>query len=228
MRKRRKKFDMKKKHILFLTLALTMVLGTTACSSNQKPDQQSAPAQESQTQPSKQWDKPPAMQINENKTYIAHIDTNKGKITVQLFPKEAPKAVNNFVFLAREKFYDGVIFHRIIKNFMIQTGDPLGNGTGGPGYHFAVELPTQHKYEPGIVAMANAGPDTNGSQFFIGNGKGVESLNSQPNYTIFGKVIDGMDTVEKISNTPVKVGSESVPSVPTEKVFIKTITIEEK
>ncbi|GEN33749.1 peptidylprolyl isomerase [Aneurinibacillus danicus] len=218
---------MKRKHLALLTLALAAALTTTACSSNQ--GQQSSPATgQEQKQPVKQWDKAPAMQIDPNKTYIAHVETNKGKFSIELFAKDAPKTVNNFVFLSKENFYDGVIFHRIMKNFMIQTGDPLGNGMGGPGYQFEDELPSKHKYEKGIVAMANSGPNTNGSQFFIGNGEGVEGLNSQPKYTIFGKVIDGMDTIEAISSTPVAQNPLGEFSSPVEKVFIKSIKIEEK
>lgn len=220
---------MKKKGILLTTLALAAIIGTTtACSSDQGKAQQNPPATEEAKQSAKQWDKPPAMQIDQNKTYIAHVETNKGKFSIELFAKDAPKTVNNFVFLSREKFYDGIVFHRIMKDFMIQTGDPLGNGTGGPGYRFEDELSSKHKYEKGIVAMANSGSNTNGSQFFIGNGQGVEGLNTKPDYTIFGKIIEGMDTIEAISNTPVTQGPTGEPSSPTEKVFIKTVTIEEK
>src|SRR6266496_4024074 len=137
----------------------------------------------------KSWDKPPEMRIDPNKTYTATINTTKGKIVVDLFPKEAPKSVNNFVFLAKEKFYDGTIFHRIIPNFMIQGGDPTGTGTGGPGYKFENEnKDSQRKFETGTVAMANAGPDTNGSQFFIDD---APNTLDPAGYTIFGKVKEG-------------------------------------
>ncbi|WP_232699418.1 peptidylprolyl isomerase [Brevibacillus daliensis] len=175
----------------------------------------------------KQYDKEPEMTLDINKNYQAVIDTNKGSFTIELFAKDAPKAVNNFIFLAKDDFYDGVTFHRIMKSFMIQTGDPLGNGTGGPGYQFEDELNNGHQYEKGVIAMANAGPHTNGSQFFIGTGKDVTGLNSQPFYTIFGKVIDGMDTVDKIASTPVKAGNMGEVSTPTEEVVIKDITIKE-
>src|SRR5207244_791734 len=116
----------------------------------------------------KKYDKPPEMKIDANKKYTATIDTDKGKIVLELFAKEAPKTVNNFVFLAREGFYDGTIYHRVIPGFMIQGGDPTGTGRGGPGYQFENEnKDTQRKYDKGTVGMANAGPDTNGSQFFI-------------------------------------------------------------
>src|SRR5258708_10444567 len=118
-----------------------------------------------------------------------------GDITIEVFSQEAPKTVNNFVFLARQGFYNGVIFHRTINGFMIQGGDPTGSGRGGPGYRFADEK-VQRRYTRGIVAMANSGPNTNGSQFFIVHGA---DAGLPPAYTIFGQVSDGMDTVEKIA-----------------------------
>ena len=169
----------------------------------------------------KQWAAAPLVTINPKSTYTATLRTNKGEITIKLFAAEAPKTVNNFVFLARDGYYDGVIFHRVIKGFMIQSGDPKGDGTGGPGYRFADE-PVTRKYDPGIVAMANAGPNTNGSQFFIMHGANV-SL--PPSYTIFGKVVSGMETVEKLAITPVT-GLE--PSTPTERLVIEKVEISEK
>ncbi|MBO8162632.1 MAG: peptidylprolyl isomerase [Brevibacillus sp.] len=176
----------------------------------------------------RQYDKPPAMQIDTSKTYKATVDTTAGTFTIQLFAKDAPKTVNNFIFLAKEKFYDGLTFHRIIKNFMIQTGDPKGDGTGGPGYTFEDELDTGHKYEIGVVAMANAGKDTNGSQFFIGTGEEVSGLNNFPHYTIFGKVIKGMDVVQKIAAGETKNNPHlNENSAPVNPVKIKSITIQE-
>lgn len=175
----------------------------------------------------KSWDKPPEMQIDPGKQYTATISTNKGDIKIELFAKDAPATVNNFIFLAKEDFYQNVLFHRVIKGFMIQTGDPTGTGTGGPGYTFADELPSPHRYEQGIVAMANAGPNTNGSQFFICNGLDSESLNAHPNYTVFGRVIEGMETVQAISDVNVEKSAMGEPSVPTEEVYIKNITISE-
>ncbi|MFH5183070.1 peptidylprolyl isomerase [Paenibacillus sp. TAB 01] len=176
----------------------------------------------------KQYANPPEMTIDVNKSYQARFKTNKGDFTVELYAKAAPKTVNNFVFLAREGFYDDIVFHRIIKTFMVQTGDPTGTGTGGPGYQFEDELSSQYTYEPGIVAMANAGPDTNGSQFFICTGEDSKSLDQFPNYTIFGRVTDGMDTVLKIADTRVErskiTGEESQPA---EKVIIESIIISE-
>ncbi len=166
----------------------------------------------------------PPMTIDQNKTYTATIKTNYGDIVVQLFPKDAPLAVNNFVFLARDGYYDSVKFHRVIKGFMIQGGDPTGTGSGSPGYSFADELPTTRNYIGGTLAMANAGPNTNGSQFFICLTNLTGTL--QKNYTIFGQVTSGMDVVLKIGDVPVKVGNEPTPSVPTVDVHIITVTID--
>ncbi|TXK85467.1 peptidylprolyl isomerase [Paenibacillus sp. N3.4] len=178
----------------------------------------------------KQWSKAPDMIIDPAKTYQAEMVTSKGTFTIDLFANEAPKTVNNFVFLSKEGFYNNVTFHRIIKSFMVQTGDPLGTGRGGPGYKFADELKTSHKYEPGIVAMANSGPNTNGSQFFICSGDDAASLNKNPNYTIFGKVTkEGMATIAKIADTPVANDPNSgEASKPKETVTITSITIKEK
>ncbi|MCW2276741.1 peptidylprolyl isomerase [Heliophilum fasciatum] len=170
----------------------------------------------------------PAMTIDPAKSYTAYVQTNKGNFTIKLLAAEAPTTVNNFVFLARDGFFNGIRFHRIMKNFMIQTGDPLGNGTGGPGYTFKDELPPKIAYAPGVVAMANRGPNTNGSQFFICNGDNARNLNKTPNYTVFGQVTEGMDTVLKISDTPVQAGPTGESSKPTENVIIENITIEEK
>src|SRR5439155_10450484 len=169
----------------------------------------------------KSWDKPPEMKIDVNKTYTATINTAKGKIVIELFPKEAPKTVNNFVFLAREKFYDGTIFHRVIPDFMIQGGDPTGTGMGGPGYQFENEnKDSQRKFEAGTVAMANAGPDTNGSQFFIDDA----ANNLDPaSYTIFAKVKEGQDVVRAIATAP-----RGAKDRPDEPVKIESVQIEEK
>ena len=173
----------------------------------------------------KQWSTPPAMQIDTSKTYFATVDTTLGTFKIQLFANESPKTVNNFVFLSQQGFYNGVIFHRIIKTFMIQTGDPRGTGTGGPGYEFADELPPKHSYESGIVAMANAGPNTNGSQFFICTGSDAERLNDYPNYTQFGKVVDGMDVVQQIAAVPVGPGNPGENSRPVNPPVINKISI---
>jgi len=170
------------------------------------------------------------MEIDTSKTYKAHVTTSKGKFTIELFAKDAPITVNNFVFLSKQGFYNGVTFHRIIEDFMIQTGDPTGTGGGGPGYTIKDELGSKHSYEPGTVAMANAGANTNtgGSQFFIcTTEKSSEILNPQPYYSIFGKIVEGMDTVLNIAATPVEMASGEM-SKPTEKVTINSIEIEEK
>jgi cyclophilin family peptidyl-prolyl cis-trans isomerase len=178
----------------------------------------------------KTYSSPPKMQIDAKKKYTAAFNTSLGNFKVQLFASETPNTVNNFVFLARDGFYNGVIFHRIIKDFMIQTGDPQGTGMGGPGYRFNDELPVKHSYAPGLVAMANAGPNTNGSQFFICTGADSAGLNSYPNYTQFGQVIEGMDIVMKIASVPV-VSNPSNPretSKPTNPPKINSITISEQ
>lgn len=177
---------------------------------------------------SKSWSTPPEMKIDVNKTYQATVTTSKGTFKIDLFAKDAPKTVNNFVFLSKEGFYNNVVFHRIIKSFMIQTGDPTGTGRGGPGYKFEDELSKKYQYEPGIVAMANAGPNTNGSQFFICTGEDSKGLNNQPNYTIFGKISEGMDVVQKIAATPVSASATGEASAPTEKVTIQSVEITEK
>ena len=146
---------------------------------------------------SKQYDAYPDMVIDEGKKYTATMETSKGTIVLELFADEAPRTVNNFVFLAREGFYDGVIFHRVIDGFMIQGGDPTGTGMNGPGYRFADE-PVRRQYLAGTLAMANAGPNTNGSQFFIMH----QNFNLPPSYTIFGMATSGQDVVDAIATTP--------------------------
>ncbi|SPF44275.1 Peptidyl-prolyl cis-trans isomerase (modular protein) [Candidatus Desulfosporosinus infrequens] len=176
----------------------------------------------------KTWTSAPAMQIDITKQYHATIHTTMGDIGVNLFTKDAPITVNNLVFLASHNFYTNVPFHRIIKTFMIQTGDPTGTGTGGPGYTFADELSSAHTYAPGIVAMANAGPNTNGSQFFICSGADSENLDKNPNYTIFGQVDSGMDVVNEIANVPVGPSPSGEVSAPTTPVLMKSVEIQEK
>jgi peptidyl-prolyl cis-trans isomerase B (cyclophilin B) len=144
----------------------------------------------------KSWNKPPEMKIDPLKKYTASMETTKGTIELEFFAKDAPKTVNNFVFLANEGFYDGVTFHRVIPNFVIQGGDPTGSGRGGPGYDFEDELRSNpNKHGTGFLSMANAGPNTNGSQFFI-------THSPQPHldgkHTVFGKVTSGMEVVNAI------------------------------
>jgi cyclophilin family peptidyl-prolyl cis-trans isomerase len=172
------------------------------------------------------WAHPPPITINPRHHYTAHLVTSDGSITVQLLPRVAPIAVNSFVFLARHRYFDGMIFHRIVKNFMIQTGDPTGTGFGGPGYHFKDEKVTL-KYTPGTVAMANSGPNTNGSQFFIVTGSSAASQLA-PSYTIFGHVTAGMSTVHKLEDTQVQPNpGNGELSTPSHDVFLKKVTISE-
>ena len=143
-----------------------------------------------------EWKNPPEMKIDPAGKYKAVIETGRGVIELELYPQHAPKTVNNFVFLAKEGFYDGVTFHRVIKNFMIQGGDPTGTGRGGPGYKFEDELKENPlKHETGVISMANAGPNTNGSQFFITHSP-QPHLNGR--HTVFGKVVSGQDVVDAI------------------------------
>ena len=144
----------------------------------------------------KQWDTPPALTIDPTKVYTVKLETNRGDIVLELYPEHAPKTVNNFVFLINESFYDGVTFHRVIDNFMIQGGDPEGTGRGGPGYRFEDELignPLKHGTK--VISMANAGPDTNGSQFFITH---LPQPHLDGKHTVFGKVTEGVDVVDAI------------------------------
>lgn len=164
--------------------------------------------------------KQPKMTIDKNKKYTAIMTTTEGDITIELNAKQTPVTVNNFVYLAKKKFYDNVIFHRVIKGFMIQGGDPTGTGSGGPGYRFADEK-FDGEYTRGTVAMANAGPNTNGSQFFI-----MHKDNPLPKaYVIFGKVVKGMETVDAIADAPMQPGGEG--STPVNPTKILSVTIQE-
>ncbi len=166
------------------------------------------------------YSSPPAVDIDKDKKYTASIETNKGAIIVELFADEAPITVNNFIFLAGEGFYEDVIFHRIINNFMIQTGDPTGTGMGGPGYKFDDE-PVSRDYLRGTLAMANAGPNTNGSQFFIVH----QDVGLPKSYTIFGIIRRGLDVLDDIANVPVTTGQSGENSQPLERIFIESIAI---
>jgi len=144
----------------------------------------------------KQWKTPPEMEIDPKKKHTARMKTDVGMLVIELFADKTPKTVNNFVFLARQGFYDGVIFHRVIADFMAQGGDPTGTGSGGPGYKFADEFhPSLRHDKPGILSMANAGPGTNGSQFFITH---VPTPHLNDKHTVFGQVIEGMDVLMAI------------------------------
>jgi len=158
----------------------------------------------------------PNLTIDLDGAYTATLHTNLGDIAIEFLPAEAPLAVNNFVFLAGEGFYDGVIFHRVIKGFMIQGGDPTGTGTGGPGYKFRDELEGPGGYDRGTVAMANAGPNTNGSQFFICDA----SPGLPHSYTKFGKVTSGLEVVDAIAELATD-GRDK----PREDAIIQSVTI---
>jgi cyclophilin family peptidyl-prolyl cis-trans isomerase len=158
---------------------------------------------------SKQWPQPPAMMIDTQKSYTATFSTDKGDIVVRLFADKVPNTVNNFVFLARQGFYDGTIFHRVIANFMAQGGDPTGTGRGGPGYRFNDEFNSSLRHnKPGILSMANAGPNTNGSQFFITH---VPTPWLDGKHAVFGEVVSGMDVLMAIpERDPMQVNSPAV------------------
>jgi cyclophilin family peptidyl-prolyl cis-trans isomerase len=165
-----------------------------------------------------QYPSAPDLTIDLEKSYTATLDTNHGEIVLELDPARSPLAVNNFVFLARDGYYDGVIFHRVIENFMIQGGDPTGTGTGGPGYKFRDEIEGAGTYSRGTVAMANAGPNTNGSQFFICHA----DVGLPHSYTIFGKVTSGIEVVDSIAGTATDRSDR-----PEEDVVINRVTISE-
>ena len=175
--------------------------------------------------PQKQYKQAPAMQIDKSKAYTATIQTDQGNIVVKLFADKAPLAVNNFVFLAKNGWYDNVTFHRVLTDFMAQGGDPTGLGLGGPGYSFPNEVTGLKFDKEGLVAMANAGPDTNGSQFFITYGPAPQLDAADPtkeaNYTIFGEVVSGMDVARKLTPRDPQQRPDFTGSV------IKTVTIEE-
>lgn len=169
------------------------------------------------------FDGPPENCLTEGATYTAEIVTNKGTVVVELDAEKAPITVNNFVTLARYHYFDDTECHRIIPGFMAQCGDPTATGTGGPGYRFVDELPEAGEYQIGSVAMANSGPDTNGSQFFIITGQ--QGVNLPPNYTLFGQVIDGLDDTLPALDAAGNPESNGVP--PLEEVRIESVTITE-
>jgi cyclophilin family peptidyl-prolyl cis-trans isomerase len=160
----------------------------------------------------------PEMGIDPNQRYAATMETSMGTMVIALDALKAPKTVNSFVFLALNHYYDGVIFHRIIKNFVCQGGDPTGTGRGGPGYQYADELPKPGQYEIGSLAMANAGPNTNGSQFFLISGP--DGCRLPPLYSLFGKVVKGLEVVEAMQNVPTGSGDR-----PKTDVVINSVTI---
>ena len=167
------------------------------------------------------WPTSPEMEIEPGRSYTATIETSMGPVQAELFASDAPKTVNNFVFLARQGFYDGLTFHRVIPDFVIQGGDPRGTGQGDAGYELEDELDNGLSYELGTLAMANAGPNTNGSQFFIVSGRKGEAL--PKNYSIFGRVTEGIDVVQAIAAVPT--GAMDRPATP---VTMDRVTIREE
>ena len=165
------------------------------------------------------FDAAPPMIIDPAKTYSATMVTSKGTMEMVLDAAAAPVTVNSFVFLARWHYYDGIVFHRVIPGFVLQGGDPTGTGAGGPGYRFDDELPKPGRYELGSLAMANAGPNTNGSQFFVISGP--DGMRLPPLYALFGKVVKGLDVVQAIN----EIGTAS--GRPNEQVVIESVTIHE-
>lgn len=225
---------MKKENILFLVLVvfalfigiLTMKKMTKKSVENKennikynKPEEKSMPASLSAN---KRMNKP-EMIIDQNKNYEATLHTSAGDVTIGLNTKETPITANNFIYLAKSNFYNNTIFHRVINGFMIQGGDPRGDGTGDPGYKFDDEK-FSGEYTRGTIAMANSGPDTNGSQFFIMH----KDYALQPNYVIFGKVISGMEVVDRIATAEVKSSFSGEMSKPIEPILITSVTVEEK
>ena len=193
----------------------------SASSSNERPEaaEPECPPAEGADEATQQFTAAPPMCLTPGADYSAIITTDAGEVHVDLLEEKAPETVNNFVFLARHKYYDGVSFHRVIPTFMIQGGDPQGTGAGGPGYQFEDELPEAGEYEIGSMAMANAGPNTTGSQFFIVTGDAGVSL--PPQYSLFGTVTEGMESVTAIEDD----GSNS--GTPTTKHVIESVEIVE-
>ena len=193
----------------------TVADGTTSASASASDETAAAtvecPPAEGADERTTEFDSAPPMCLTPGVDYSAVITTDAGEVTVDLLEEKAPETVNNFVFLALNNYYDGVTFHRVIPGFMIQGGDPQGTGRGGPGYQFTDELPSAGEYEVGSMAMANAGPDTNGSQFFIITGDAGVSL--PPSYSLFGIVTEGMETVIAIEDDGSSQGTPSTTHV---------------
>ncbi len=204
--------------ILIFAKSDLMKKNTTVSESDVQPTATTA------TSPRLQWSQPPALTIDKSKKYFATMKTNLGDIKFELYADKTPITVNNFVFLTNENFFDGLIFHRIIKDFMIQGGDPNGNGTGDPGYKFDDEFVEGLSNVRGTIAMANSGPNTNGSQFFINLVDNTyldfdkEPLTSQ--HVVFGKVVEGMDVVDKIGNAKVGQGDKPLEDIVIDDVII--------
>lgn len=215
-----------KNNFWYLVLGALLILGIFFLAKRQnKPNTSSGQPVKSESTEEKNMTESdaPKMTIDKNKTYTATLKTEKGDIVVELTADKTPVTVNNFVTLARKGFYNNTVFHRVIKGFMIQGGDPEGTGSGGPGYRFDDE-PFEGEYTRGTVAMANAGPNTNGSQFFIMH----QDYDLPKNYVIFGKVTGGLETVDAIAEAPVKAGARGENSTPETPVKVISVTVEEK
>ncbi len=222
---------MKNKKYFFL-LILFMAVFLSGCNQSVSPEPSlslsggktsSQPEEKETVMMNKDNNQAPAMEIDTSKNYSAVLSTTEGEIALDLYADKTPLTVNNFIHLAKKGFYDKTIFHRVINGFMIQGGDPEGNGSGGPGYRFADE-PFEGEYTRGTLAMANAGPNTNGSQFFI-----IHQDYALPkNYVIFGQVTQGIELVDKIATAAVKAGSSGEKSTPIEPVIVEKVEILEK
>jgi len=208
--------------ILFGVIIGTVLLFSQKTQDNLVKDTMKRDVTDSSNIPTGSYTSPPKMEIDINRKYTADIITSLGEIQIELFSKETPVTVNNFIFLSKQGFYDNTIFHRIIKDFMIQGGDPKGDGTGGPGYRFADEKITRD-YKRGIIAMANSGPNTNGSQFFIMH----KDTELPKNYVIFGQVVKGIEVIDKIAETQTVDNGLGEQSKPTKEIKIEKITIKE-
>jgi len=178
----------------FVSCIMAVLISLALISCAESAPQSPAPQTTPEAQP-KTYSAPPPMSIDTNKTYTAIIETEKGEMVVELFARDVPATVNNFVFLAREGYYDGTTFHRVIPGFMAQGGDPTGTGTGQAGYFFADEF-TDHGHDAGVLSMANAGPDTNSAQFFI---TFTPQHGLDGKHTVFGQLIEGMDVLESLT-----------------------------
>lgn len=216
-----------------LTGAAALAAILAGCGITSSPSQQAGGNSHTGKQPQAtqvmRWSSPPAMTLNTKDSYQATVHTTAGSFVIQLFSQQDPVAVNNFVFLAQQHFYDNNQFFRVLKSFVIQTGDPLNKGTGGPGYTWNAELPPPFPYQPGIVAMAiNPGNvNSNGSQFFICTGSQSQNLNSQPDYTEVGRVIKGWTVVQRIASGKVTVNPlTNEDSYPLHPYRITSITIQ--
>ena len=212
-------------HNVRFLLGLVVLVALSACAqptATPRPTATAVPTPEQRGEQLQQYSAPPAMTIDPSQTYTATMHTSQGVVVFELFADEAPKTVNNFVFLARDGFYENVIFHRILKGFMVQSGDPTGTSGGGPGYRFEDE-PVTRDYLPGTLAMANAGPNTNGSQFFIMH----QRMDLPKNYTIFGQVVEGLEVVDALANVPVTTSPSGERSQPVDPPVIERIEITE-